>query len=132
MPKKIFICALLIAAGSFILPKNCLAAFVEPETRFRSFEAEFLLQLASQSIVINEIAWMGTENSSNDEWIELYNNSEADIDLTGWVLEAADETPSISLEGTITAGGYFLLERTDDSSVTGIAADQIYVGALEN
>jgi len=77
-------------------------------------------------VVINEIAWMGTEADYRDEWIELYNNTDRDIDLTGWTLEAADGTPSIMLSGTIPAKGFFLLERTDDKTVSDIQADQIY------
>jgi len=84
------------------------------------------------TILINEIAWMGTENSGNDEWIELYNNTENEIDLTGWKLEAADGSPEINLEGTISANSYFLLERTDDESLSDIIADQIYTGSLSN
>jgi hypothetical protein len=83
-------------------------------------------------VVIHEVAWMGTSTSSNDEWIELFNNTAGDINLGGWTLTAADGTPSIPLSGTIPAGGHFLLERTDDSTVPGVAADQIYTGALGN
>lgn len=91
----------------------------------------FLTPLTAKgAVIINEIAWMGTENSSNDEWIELRGDQQAD--LTGWVLEAADGTPTINLEGIISADGYFLLERTDDDSVHNIVADQIYTGALSN
>jgi len=86
----------------------------------------------SQSVVINEVAWMGTTTSANDEWIELHNFGASTVDLTGWTLNATDGTPSISLSGTIAAGGYFLLERTDDTTVSGVAADQIYTGALSN
>lgn len=87
---------------------------------------------AESQVVINEIAWMGTENSANDEWIELYNSADQEIDLTEWVLKAVDGTPEIALTGLIPAQGYFLLERTDDSSVPEITADQIYTGALAN
>lgn len=83
-------------------------------------------------ILINELAWMGTENSSSDEWIELYNSGEADVDLTDWKLEATDGSPSIQLAGTIETGKYFLLERTDDDSVPSVTADLIYTGALGN
>ena len=86
----------------------------------------------TQNIVINEIAWMGTAISPNDEWIELYNPTSSPIALTGWRIEAQDGTPSILLDGTIPASGYFLLERTDDTSAPEIAADIIYAGALEN
>ena len=83
-------------------------------------------------VVLNEIAWMGTTTSPNDEWMELHNNTTGDIDLTGWTLVAQDGTPNIALVGTIPAHGFFLLERTDDTTVPGIPADQIYTGALEN
>ena len=84
------------------------------------------------SVIINEVTWMGTEISFSDEWIELRNTTGADIDLTGWTLNAQDGTPSVNLSGTILANGYFLLERTDDNSVPGILADQIYSGGLGN
>ena len=37
-------------------------------------------------VVISEIAWSGTGASSEDEWIELVNVGEDDVDLTGWRL----------------------------------------------
>jgi hypothetical protein len=86
----------------------------------------------SLDVAINEIAWMGRLADANDEWIELHNNTGAPINLAGWTLIAADGTPNITLTGTIPAGGYFLLERTDDNSVPGVAADLIYTGALGN
>lgn len=84
------------------------------------------------SVVINEIAWMGTEASYNDEWIELYNNSDSAINLAGWQLEAADGTPAIQLSGTVPAHDFYLMERTDDNTVPGVAADLIYKGSMGN
>jgi len=82
-------------------------------------------------VVINEVAWMGTSDTS-DEWIELASNADREVNLDGWTLVAADGTPAIHLTGTITARGYYLLERGDDDTVSDIAADQIYKGALSN
>ena len=87
---------------------------------------------AYASVVINEIAWMGTTVSANDEWIELFNQDVTAVDLTGWRIDADDGSPSILLSGTITGNGYFLMERTDDTTVPDISADMIYVGALSN
>ncbi|MDB4984534.1 MAG: competence protein ComEA [Patescibacteria group bacterium] len=87
---------------------------------------------ADAMIQINEIAWMGTSTSANAEWIELYNPTSISVDLTGWKLSATDGSPNISLSGTITASGYFLLERTSDATVPGVTANQIYTGALSN
>jgi len=90
------------------------------------------LPVQAGNVVVNEIAWMGTETSANDEWIELYNNSDNDIDLEGWLLKADDEKPLINLTGSIKAKDFYLLERTGDEAVPGIPADLIYTGALEN
>ena len=92
----------------------------------------FVLGSNLNDTIINEIAWMGTEISYSDEWIELYNNTNQDIDLTDWTLKAADGSPEIILEGIIAANGYFLMERTNDDSVPNILADQIYSGSLGN
>ncbi len=85
----------------------------------------------SASVVINEIAWMGTETSYNDEWIELKNKGKENIDLEGWILKSEDGSPEIELEGEIKANSFYLLERTDDNT-TPEKADLIYTGALSN
>lgn len=87
---------------------------------------------APQDIIINEIAWMGTAESADNEWLELLNKTSADIDLTGWILSAQDGAPVKTLSGTIKAGGFFILERTGDNTLPNIAADLIYTGALSN
>lgn len=87
---------------------------------------------ADSLAAINEICWMGSTASANDEWLELKNLSSAEIDLSGWTLNAADGAPKINLSGTIPAGGYFLLERTSDDSAPDAAADLIYTGSLGN
>jgi hypothetical protein len=83
-------------------------------------------------LLINEVAWAGTDASSHDEWIELYNPSSFSIDLNGWILQSTDNSPTIPLQGIIPSGGFFLLERTDDSTVSDIPADIIYTGSLNN
>jgi hypothetical protein len=92
----------------------------------------FVLSADYLDMTINEIAWMGTSNSYNDEWIELYNNTDFPINLNNWTLKAADGKPEIILSGSIPANGFYLLERTNDDSAPNITADQIYTGALNN
>ncbi|MCH8878091.1 MAG: lamin tail domain-containing protein, partial [Chloroflexi bacterium] len=84
-----------------------------------------------QTILINELAWAGTTASSSDEWIELQNQTDSAIDLAGWRL-TDDGDIKVALGGTIPAFGYFLLERTDDTTIADISADQIYTGSLVN
>lgn len=84
------------------------------------------------TVVISEVAWMGTSASASAEWIELQNTDSASVNLSGWTILSSTGAPSISLLGTIGGSGHYLLERTSDSSVSGISADQIYSGALSN
>jgi hypothetical protein len=86
----------------------------------------------AQAVVINEIAWMGTKTSYNDEWLELYNPLESPVLIDGWLLETKDQGLTINLKGTIRSKSYFLLERTDDTSVPDTTADLIYKGGLNN
>lgn len=82
-------------------------------------------------VVVNEIAWMGTRAQANDEWIELYNRTGKEVDLTGWSLESRNSVLRIVLGNTIPAHGYFLLERTNASTTDQIQS-MIYTGALTN
>ncbi len=86
---------------------------------------------APMAVMINEVAWPGTAASSNDEWIELFNPGPSSIDLHGWRLTDGDDV-RVTLQGTIPGYGLYLLERTDDTTVLDLAADQIYTGALSN
>lgn len=90
------------------------------------------IKAEGQGVVFNEIAWMGNENSSSDEWIELKNIGNIDIDLTGWKIEAQDGSPLINLKGIILANDFYVLERSDDNSVSDVEADLIYFGAMGN
>lgn len=85
---------------------------------------------AAGTVVINEIAWMGTQASASDEWIELYNNTQGAIDLSGWTLslyKPATTTPSktITLSGSIPAQGFYVIERTNDTTISDIPADLV-------
>ncbi|MFN2147054.1 MAG: lamin tail domain-containing protein [Anaerolineales bacterium] len=83
------------------------------------------------SILINEIAWAGTVASSSDEWLELYNPGEIAMNVQGWTISDGGDI-QVELEGEIQPGGFYLLERTDDSAVANIPADLTYSGSLSN
>lgn len=99
---------------------------------FCSFLPFLLFTTTHAAIRINEIAWSGTTKSANDEWIELFNDGEEAVSLENWTLNATDGSPQILLSGTIEPAGFFLLERTDDSTVPNFIASQIYTGSLSN
>ena len=84
-------------------------------------------------VIINEVAWMGSSNSANDEWIELKNVSGTKINLSGWqLLDKDGQIKLIFGRRQTSANGFFMLERTNDESMPGIAADLIYTGTLSN
>ncbi len=80
---------------------------------------------------------MGTKASPDDEWIELYNPNSEPVEILDWKMLFY---PSVSAEPRITtfapildvatptvdAFGYFLLERTDDTTISDIEADYVF------
>lgn len=82
------------------------------------------------AVIINEVAWMGTIDSANDEWIELYNDGPTAVSVDDWTLSDGVAL-DITLLGEIPATSYAVLERTDDTSAPGTAF-LIYAGALAN
>src|SRR3989344_5887790 len=76
----------------------------------------------------------GDNESSNNEWIEIKNNSGRVLGLNGWQILSGDGNVKIIFkeENKISSGELYLLERTDDNSVPDVTADMIYSGALSN
>lgn len=122
LPRLILFVTLLVS----VLASLSAPVFVEETVSAAPLSANAL------DVIVSEVGWGGNAFSANDEWIELYNPTSSAINLASWTLISADAVPSISLTGTIPPGGYFLLERDDDLTVSDIQADQIYTGALGN
>lgn len=86
-------------------------------------------------VVISEIKTQGV--NASDEFIELYNPTPDDIDLTEWKItrrsqgDAASEVNIIaSMSGEIKSHAYFLL--ANDSSTSSPAADLLYAAPIGN
>lgn len=109
-------------------PRQMNSPFLTPPSPTPTSQLTIFPPLA---VMINEVAWSGTHASANDEWIELLNPGTTPIDLAGWVLSDGNDL-RVNLAGTITARGYYLLERTNDETVLDVPADQIYSGGLRN
>jgi hypothetical protein len=74
-------------------------------------------------VVINEIAWAGSNESSDDEWIELKNNLSTDVNLNGFKLfDDGDLLYEFSAE-IILANSYFLIEKNENATL--VTADLI-------
>ena len=69
-------------------------------------------------LVINELS-SASAVSSYDDWVELYNPTDSDIDLSGWSLQKTTSGGTITrtdLRKTIPAHGYFLVARNHTST----------------
>jgi len=117
MPKK------LIAIVFFLAPSLLLSVLVP-----------HLVYSAANHVLISEIQIAGS--SADDEFVELYNPTDADILLDDWRLskKTASGTESnlvSSLSGTIPAGGYFLIAHSD-TAYDDLVAPDLYYSAPSN
>lgn len=98
---------------------------------FGTFDLSTVLAASPGEVVINEIAWAGSVDSSSDEWIELYNTTGAPIDLTGWSIDDDNGSSVYALSGTIEAYGYYLIEDSE-AAVNPNIADLVVNMSLAN
>ena len=103
------------------------------EIKWCSLENQTFPLSSKKEVIFNEIAWMGTKDSSSNEWIELKNLTGDKIDLTGWQIQNKNQKLKIIFPKIkIAPYGLLLLERTDDNSVPNIKSDLIYKGVIKN
>ena len=71
------------------------------------------------NIVINEINYKSSDDFDTGDWIELYNQNENEVDISGWVLkDSNDSNEYIFPQGTNSEGNSFLVivRNSDDFS----------------
>ncbi len=81
---------------------------------------EAALAAAPLSVVISEVNWAGSVSSTADEWVELANPGETDIDVSGWSLWTSEGEPKEQVRiaaGTIPAHGSFLIANNGPDAV---------------
>ena len=93
-----------------------------------------LHQPSWNQVIFNEIAWMGTQESSNNEWLELKSVSSQPVNLDGWQIFNKNQNLVIHFgpEDQLLPNRLFLLERTDDGTLPYKKADKIYQGGIKN
>lgn len=78
------------------------------------------VKIQTQSIVVNEFMANPSEKDEEEEWIEIYNDSDSIVDISDWQLDDADggSKPFVFPENTLIAPkGYIVFSR----QITGIA-----------
>lgn len=80
---------------------------------FLSFLPFHLSFAGTSKIILNEIMW--GSDKDGEEWIELRNLTNSDIDLSGWSIENAKSANKVLVinSGIIPANGYFLICDND-------------------
>jgi len=110
----------------------------KPTTTFKECSFNNSQSPSRQKVIINEVAWMGGLSDFSltytDEWFELKNISNAEVNLNGWQILDKSEKIKIIFDGAakISANGFYLLERTNDNSVPNVSANLTYSGTLNN
>lgn len=72
-------------------------------------------EISSTGVVINEINYRSADDFDPEDWIEFYNNSDQNIDISGWYFSDSDDAHQfIFPEGTnLAADDYLVLTRED-------------------
>ncbi len=66
--------------------------------------------LEDYSVVINEINYSSSPEKDTKDWVEIYNNGAAGIDLTGWLLiDSGADSGYVFTQGTTLAPGEYLV-----------------------
>ena len=89
-------------------------------------------------VVISEFRTRGP-GGANDEFLELYNNSDGTVDVSGWKIRGSNNAGSVTTRLTISHGttipahGHFLATNGSASGYSGsITGDQTYTSGIVN
>ncbi|NMB70132.1 lamin tail domain-containing protein [candidate division WWE3 bacterium] len=95
---------------AFNSDEELIGATTPKETSFTcTFE---VVWFEGGDVVINEVMWAGSHEHEKDEWIELRNTTDEEIDLKDWIIEGAGpDSHEMKLTGKIPANGYYLVSH---------------------
>ena len=71
---------------------------------------------SNPDIVINEINYNSSLSFNTEDWVEIYNNGNSDVDLSGWVFKDSDDSHIFSIpQGTMLKKDNYLVLCVDTS-----------------
>jgi hypothetical protein len=126
-----------LSGGTAILNINTLSvgshsitAVYGGDSNFDTSTSPAITQIVNAIPVIISEFRFGGPGGSSDEFIELYNTTNAPYNISGYQLIFSDNTPMFDItSGTIPARGHFLIANSDGYSLGGVAtADMTYSG----
>ncbi|MDO8601859.1 MAG: lamin tail domain-containing protein [bacterium] len=81
--------------------------------------------------IISEVAWMGSKENANAEWVEMQNNTKKELDVSGWQLvDKAEQIRAVIPEQVILPAKGFLIFERGSHELAGATIQ--YTGALSN
>jgi competence ComEA-like helix-hairpin-helix protein len=86
------------------------------DSRLRGNDTMVTPIVYASGVYINEILPSPKGADETDEWIELYNSNNSDVDLSGWQVQDTEGTPTTYIfpkDSTISAYGVLVLKRPD-------------------
>ncbi len=105
---------------------------INPEENI-NVTAVFAAGGSSNRVVINEINYNSDSTFNPEDWVELFNNTDSDIDLAGWEFKDEKDTHVYKIpESTILkAGEYIVLVREPDLFSQSFPDVQNYIGPFD-
>ena len=98
----------------FYAQNNDLGAFLPAQAAHEFYELDVTTETGE--IVINEINYHSSEDFDPEDWVELYNPSTEDLDISGWEFkDEDDEHIFIIPNNTILAGDEYLVLCNDSA-----------------
>lgn len=83
---------------------------------------EFPTPTPTGSLVINEVFVAG---NSNEEWVEIFNNTLSSVDISGWSIADNTSSDPVPSSPSIPAGGYAVI--VSDNSVVSVPLSAIKI-----
>lgn len=98
------------------------------------FSLVFVPKISFASVIINEILFDAVGTDTGHEWVEIYNNGNSDVDLSGYkFVESGSNHSLVSTTGSfVSAGGYAIIAdnpttfKLDNSGYSGIVFDSTF------
>ena len=85
------------------------------------------------SVIFNEINYNSAPEADAEDWVEIYNRSGSDVDISGWVLkDSNDDNGFVIPSGTVLGTGEYLVLVTDSAAFRGNHPNVIhFIGAVD-
>ena len=96
-------------------------------------ESEPIDPVTDELVIINEINYNSADDSDSGDWVELYNRSTDNLDLSGWIMKDDDDSHNLVFpqETVIDGNGFLILTRDQDLFFTEFPDIETVIGDFD-